>query len=72
MDEADELDKLQEELFIDDYSFGDEDEDSAERESWYQNDDEDSEYERWRQEDRIEDDNEEVSENEQVAAGQSD
>ena len=60
MNEAGDLDKLQEELFIDDYSFGDESE-SEERMAWAQYNDvddvgdaegEDSEFERWREQDR--------------------
>ena len=61
MNEAGDLDKLQEELFIDDYSFGDDESESEERMAWAQYNDvdefddaegEDSEFERWREQDR--------------------
>ena len=47
-------------MFIDDYSFGDDDE-SEQEDMWAVhddddvNEDEDSEYERWREQDRLED-----------------
>ena len=48
-------------MFIDDYSFGDDDDESEQEDMWAVhddddvNEDEDSEYERWREQDRLED-----------------